>query len=581
MKKSFVVSAIVLGAGILGAGMIALHVANAQTTTEGPSSISYPVVELGDCANQTDCRAYCNDTSHMQACIAFAKAHDLITNDQAMEQRQFASLVQAGGGPGGCASPTACDSYCSSINHLNTCIAFAKQHGFSDQKVAEGEKMLSYLNSGGTMPGGCTSQASCEAYCNNVQHMEECVAFAQKTGMNPPEEGGNQMTLDQAKKFAELAQEGKTPGGCTTGDVCRTYCNNPSHDQECSQFAEELGIQAGQMQTFQPGPGGCASSDACNAYCNNPVHRDECIQFGEKHGLIDQGQARMIQQGVATMQEGFSNISPHTASCLQNLLGAQTFENMKNGSFTPAPDVMQKMQQCFGRGEGEQGQPQNARQQNFMSGPGMPSGTPQGNFGPYNGSSPQGGNHEGGNPCEPGVPCNPNNGDHGDFRMMNDGSGTFQGFAPPQGMMPPYMASGTFPGNAGPRQFQNGTQNGGQFIPSNVIMPPGQFQNSAPGGEFQNGEPMPQNGVMLQSDTMPPAGQNSVMPQQPQNGSMSLPPGGTIPSLQPPPNGTTGGTPPPQNPAPSPSSFSSGTQSANIFGAFQSFGENLGHLLGL
>ncbi len=359
MKKINYLAASIAAAGLFVS--LAL-VVNAQTLNNvqvnNPStgvsnsalaSITYPVPQLGNCSSQSDCLAYCNDASHMQACIRFAQNHGLVSGAEAAKEKDFVSAINNGAGPGGCNSPESCQAYCSDVNHLQACLSFAKSHGLANDRMAEqGQRILAYIQSGGQMPGGCTTQDSCQTYCNQLSHAAECFAFSQKIGVNPPSNGGlPQPTLAQMQKIAALAQSGQTPGGCATMQACQEYCNDPANGQTCQQFAQQAGLVGGGPNGNMTGPGGCNSPESCQAYCNDPSHQTECLQFAQQHGFMSRGQVQNFQHGMNQFQNGLKNAPQQIITCLQNQVGEHVLSQMQSGQFTPTPDVMTKMQACF------------------------------------------------------------------------------------------------------------------------------------------------------------------------------------------------------------------------------------------
>ena len=143
-------------------------------------------------------------------------------------------------------------------------------------------------------PGGCTTKEECRAYCDIDGNKEECLTFAVEKGMMTQEEA------DKARKF--LNQTG--PGGCR-GDECKDYCEDPANTEECIRFAEENGlIKPGEGARFRKlreisqkgGPGGCKGED-CQEYCEDEAHRDECFAFAREHGILSQEQLEGYETG--------------------------------------------------------------------------------------------------------------------------------------------------------------------------------------------------------------------------------------------------------------------------------------------
>ncbi|MBI2592932.1 MAG: hypothetical protein HYW37_02130 [Candidatus Colwellbacteria bacterium] len=342
-------------------------VAYAQTTA-GPSDaqvtaagITFPVAELGNCISKDACRDYCNAPGNMPACIKFAKDRGLMNKDEADRAEKFRGNIERGEGPGGCRSPGECESFCRNINNIEACITFAKERGFKDKNVDEGEKVLSYIKSGGRMPGGCTSRDSCEKYCGDFSHAEECFNFAQKAGLTQVRgevpgraegrfEGG--IPPGQFQKFLEAVKKGETPGGCKSKDECETYCGGGAHFEECVAFGEKTGfIERDQAEKIRKsggkGPGSCASPESCRAYCNEPTHQEECFRFAEENGFIGKEELKHAKEGFVRLRQGLEQAPPEVAECLKSVLGPDIIGSIESGKLTPGPEIGERVRGCF------------------------------------------------------------------------------------------------------------------------------------------------------------------------------------------------------------------------------------------
>ncbi|MBI4132307.1 MAG: hypothetical protein HY474_01610 [Candidatus Sungbacteria bacterium] len=263
------------------------------------AELKYPIAELGNCGSEVSCRAYCEELANIKTCIAYAESHRLITAEEAAEGRRFA---EAGGrGPGGCTSRESCAAYCEDITRIDECLEFAEKNGFlSGKELEEAQAVAKVRREGVQFPGGCTTKAQCETYCQQSGNMEECLAFAERSGLIPPEE------LAQAKKMLPLIKEGKTPGGCTRKESCEAYCQQPGNMRECLAFAESNGLippeELEQAKKFLPlmergeTPGGCRSKEQCEAYCGGEGHLEECLDFGERSGFISKEDAELARK---------------------------------------------------------------------------------------------------------------------------------------------------------------------------------------------------------------------------------------------------------------------------------------------
>ncbi|MBI5794391.1 hypothetical protein HZA87_04930 [Candidatus Uhrbacteria bacterium] len=270
--------------------------------------VSFPIAELGNCASQDECFAYCDVAENYDACISYAQANDLLPEEDIQKYKDMQASVE-NGGPGGCTDETSCESYCSDVEHLEECLTFASENGLmSEDELAEAQKVLTALQSGVSLPGGCTSEEACDAYCQELENMQECMDFATAAGLMSEQEAAD------AQKVLTIIQSGESPGGCVTKNECDAYCSDPTHMEECIDFAVETGFMTAEeaekikeegslglkkddgedldnekdefeSQDSFTGPGGCTSEEECMSYCSDPTHMEECAAFGGRDDI--------------------------------------------------------------------------------------------------------------------------------------------------------------------------------------------------------------------------------------------------------------------------------------------------------
>ena len=251
------------------------------------SDVVFPIAELGDCASKVECRAYCDKTENIEACTTYGETHKLISSQAAERAKKLLRALREGG-PGGCKDEKSCRAYCNDSSHVEECAAFAERHQLISADDAERLKKLkdiAILRKTEKTPGDCYSISNCQTYCSDPAHASECIAFAEKIGAIQSDEA------DRAKKVIPLLRKGETPGKCTSQAECRAYCEDTSHAKECAEFAVKIGIldseEADQFQrTAGKGPGGCDSRESCKAYCSDTAHQQECMAFAKEHGII-------------------------------------------------------------------------------------------------------------------------------------------------------------------------------------------------------------------------------------------------------------------------------------------------------
>ena len=159
-----------------------------------------------------------------------------------------------------------------------------------EEELEDARKVQTALDAGYSMPGGCTSEDTCEAYCQQPGNMEECLTFASAAGFMSEEE------ITQARSVMPIMQSGNSPGGCQNQQECEAYCEDEANRETCVAFAVEAGFMTqeeadtaremgGREGEEFVGPGGCDDEESCRAYCEQESNREECAAFcGEAMG---------------------------------------------------------------------------------------------------------------------------------------------------------------------------------------------------------------------------------------------------------------------------------------------------------
>lgn len=365
--KNLILPFLVLALGFFTAYSIAVYAQEFESTEPAEekvneSGIQFPIPELGNCGSKDECRDYCDKAENMEVCIVFAKSRGLMNKSEAERAEKFRRKMEEGQTPGGCNSPQSCEAFCGNINNIESCIKFVEENDFDDEDkehIQQGRKILEYIKSGGELPGGCDSKDSCEAYCGDFDHAEECFAFAQKLGIGPgapPGQFGKEGELgsgwEQIRKFIELAKKGETPGGCKSKDQCEAYCRNQSHFEECVDFISRAGfINPEEAEKIKKiggkGPGGCSSPEECRVYCSEPAHQEECFKFAEEHGFIKEEEISGVKEVFVRMRAGLENAPADVRACLRSALGTNIIDDVQAGKLAPGREISEKMRTCF------------------------------------------------------------------------------------------------------------------------------------------------------------------------------------------------------------------------------------------
>lgn len=260
--------------------------------------ISYPVAELGGCKDKADCKAYCDKPENITPCMSFAKQNGLMTEKEIKVAEEFASGEI--NGPGGCKTKDACEEYCNDMSRIDECIKFAEENNLMPSNdLAEAKKIQAAIKQG-VKPPSCKNKKECDAYCDDPSHMQECIEFASKAGFMQGKE------LEDAQKMLLALKKGVKPPPCKGKEECDAYCQTPENMEVCMNFAMEAGFMTEEekansqkmIQALKKGvkPPACKGKEECDAYCQSDEHMQECIDFSVAAGMMSEEDAKMAKK---------------------------------------------------------------------------------------------------------------------------------------------------------------------------------------------------------------------------------------------------------------------------------------------
>ncbi|MDO8492075.1 MAG: hypothetical protein Q7S34_00345 [bacterium] len=350
MNNKYIPLVIIVGAVFVSVFII--ENASAQTDSSAPdtTSIVFPIAELGDCKSKAECKAYCDQPNNMDACIAFAEKNNLMPKEEIEMAKKF--LAVGGRGPGGCTGKDSCETYCNDMNNIDACVAFAEQSGMMPQKELDEAKKVQAAIKRGVKPPACGGKKACDAYCEDPNHIEECIAFASEAGFMSAEEQAN------AQKMVRAIKSGVKPLPCKGREECDAYCGQEQNIDQCVAFSEAAGFMSKDEATMAKktrgkGPGGCQGKEQCEAFCNNPDNQESCFSFGKENGMITPEELQKMDEGNKQFRDVLLNAPPEVAGCLENRLGQENIEKLKSGGMRPTREFGDKMSECFRQGDEE------------------------------------------------------------------------------------------------------------------------------------------------------------------------------------------------------------------------------------
>lgn len=338
---------------VMALAVIMVFSVSSLITAHSKDDIAYPVADLGGCESEADCRAYCEQRESadvLRRCLDFAEEHNLLPAEVIAHGKKFID-VAINGGPGDCRDEKSCVSYCDNPAHMQECLDFAINNDLiEDNELQESRKILAALKGGLTTPGQCANKTECIAYCENPAHIDECLAFAEKSGIMPKDQ------IEEAKKALPFIKSGETPGQCTSRASCDAYCSDDAHFEECISFAERAGFASNREAEFArkfrgKSPGNCASGTSsvmeakrtCTEFCNKTENQPVCFAFAEEAGFMTPEEATQVGS-LSDFQACIPEATPEIQECFINGMGPEMFDAMRQGVLPLDGDMESMMQ---------------------------------------------------------------------------------------------------------------------------------------------------------------------------------------------------------------------------------------------
>ncbi len=252
-----------------------------------PLTPLFPISQLGNCSNVGECAIFCDNPVNDGVCTLVGRYLGLLPGFVAGEQRDLETEAAKYGITfpiaelGNCANFAACMNYCEIGENFDKCIAFAKKKGFHQEGPAGGV----------TFPivelGNCANFDECRTFCENPANFDTCRQFAEKRGMAHTKAEYHTQTGAKVGITFPIAEL----GNCGSSNECLAYCENPANLPNCQNFSYKKGFSVspptdyppstsfpsgdspGPLATFTPTTGfPCQTEEECRKYCDaNPA----------------------------------------------------------------------------------------------------------------------------------------------------------------------------------------------------------------------------------------------------------------------------------------------------------------------
>jgi len=336
-------SGLIQEAAVYNRALDAGEVKAAYAAVAQKSEIVFPIPELGGCASKDACRAYCDKPENSRACLAFVKAHNILSPEEIAKWEKFID-VATNGGPGGCKNEKECVTYCQDSVHIVECTDFVEKYNLvSPEELAQMRKIASAVKGGAKLPGVCHSKAECVAYCQDPNNSKECADFLEKA----------QIVSHEDAEFIRKSQ-GKSPGDCARGaatpedgkKACTTFCAKSENQKVCMDFAVQVGLISADDAKELGGGGSLEDFNACLPHidpkllkCFDVLGKDvfDKLKAGQvpedlkdmKDMIVKMKDVRAcVNRGV---DESFGAMPPDGFACLEKELGPNPLEQIKSG----------------------------------------------------------------------------------------------------------------------------------------------------------------------------------------------------------------------------------------------------------
>lgn len=215
--------------------------------TVGELGITFPIAELGNCTNVSECKTFCSDSQNTTSCKAFTQTHN------PNHQKRLVARAQE---ELSCSTLEECRTFCTQETNKTACQAFARRYHLKPLvKKIHLEAVQQQL--------GCTSKETCEAFCKLSENHETCVQTIRQVNPN--------FAPTQRELLIEAAKEKL---GCVSFQECKKFCQDKTNSSVCRNFGQALSQSIKEMRHQK---GDCKTVEECRKACEtNP---EKCPNF--------------------------------------------------------------------------------------------------------------------------------------------------------------------------------------------------------------------------------------------------------------------------------------------------------------
>ncbi len=219
--------------------------------------ITFPIKELGNCANVNACKAYCEVEANRQACTDFAAEKGI------GDYKKHQNLLAEAKARLGCDSFESCRNFCEQPENQAKCQELAEKYEPEEFKARKQEmiqRAKEFL--------GCDSYESCRHFCENEANREKCSSFTEQHAPAEIKDRMQRIRQDVTERFKQAGLP------CDSFESCKNYCQDPANRDKC-QFGGSGGGQGVERYEIKyEENSSCKTEEECKRWCEqNP---DKC-----------------------------------------------------------------------------------------------------------------------------------------------------------------------------------------------------------------------------------------------------------------------------------------------------------------
>ncbi len=245
--------------------------------------ITFPITELGNCANVAACKTFCVDLQNQAVCREFAVKHGLANKEKIIDKAKLEL---------GCTTTEECRQLCELETNRSLCRTFAKKYHLKGA-------VKNLLVESAKNELGCTNHAECRLLCEKPENREKCVNLARRLGRG-----------DTRKE--ELILKAKESLGCTSFEDCKSFCQNPENAEKCRNFGAAVRQHVeDKVKNELKEKLGCTTAEECRKVCETNPER--CPNFpklgGSPNPLMPNLKQKLDNRGPGSLNSGPKNLN--------------------------------------------------------------------------------------------------------------------------------------------------------------------------------------------------------------------------------------------------------------------------------